>query len=60
MSQSVIYDLCQKKYEEGGQSAVFEYVSNNFPEVLWGNCEPCESNSPIELNTCLVCGSEVA
>jgi len=54
---SVIYDLCLEKYEQGGQSAVFDFVRWNFPELDWGYCEPCESDSPIEDKTCLVCGS---
>jgi hypothetical protein len=54
---SVIYDLCLEKYEQGGQSAVFDFVNLNFPELSWKYCEPCESDSPIEDKTCLVCGS---
>jgi hypothetical protein len=56
---SVIYDLCVEKYEQGGQSAVFDFVNENFPELSWGWCEPCESKSPIEAETCLVCGGKV-
>lgn len=56
---SVIYDLCTMQYEQGGQSAVFNFVSNNFPELQWQKCKPCESVSPIEGDTCLVCGSKV-
>ena len=56
---SVIYNLCVMKYEQGGQSAVFDFVSRNFPEIKWSWCEPCESESPIEDSTCLVCGGVV-
>jgi hypothetical protein len=55
---SVIYDLCVQKYEQGGQFAVFDFVNQNFPELFWGWCKPCESESPIESATCLVCGSK--
>lgn len=56
---SIIYDLCEKQYEQGGQDAVFNFILNNFPELPWKKCEPCEISSPIEDNTCLVCGSTV-
>jgi hypothetical protein len=57
---SVIYDLCVQKYEQGGQAAVLDFISRNFSEIVWNYCKPCESKSPIEDNTCLVCGSNPA
>jgi hypothetical protein len=53
------YELCEKQYEKGGQSAVFDFVIKNFPELIWAYCKPCESDSPIDDSTCLVCGTAV-
>jgi hypothetical protein len=52
-------EVCQILYEKKGQSAVLEFVLNNFPEMEWLPCEPCEISSPIENGACLVCGSKV-
>jgi hypothetical protein len=58
-----IYDQCLLAYASGGQSSVFELVLTKYPETQWRYCEPCESDSPVELDTgslfCLVCGSLV-
>jgi hypothetical protein len=51
------YEECCRLYEKTGQSGVFDYILKNHPETLWTYCEPCESDSPTEENTCLVCGS---
>lgn len=52
-------EVCEMLYEKKGQSAVFEFVLNNFPEIEWLPCEPCEISSPIKDDACLVCGSKV-
>jgi hypothetical protein len=52
-------EVCEILYEKKGQSAVFEFVLNNFPEVEWLPCEPCEISSPMKDEACLVCGSKV-
>lgn len=48
---------CERIYNAEGQSAVFEYVSKKHPDVEWLPCEPCETESPISDNACLVCGT---
>ena len=34
-------------YDEGGQSAVFDYVHVHHRDWDWAYCEPCECESPI-------------
>jgi hypothetical protein len=53
------YEKAVEIYEAGGQSAVFDAVNSG--EIIatgWHVCEPCETESPFEGNTCLVCGTE--
>ncbi len=52
------YDKCKKLYDKDGQSAVFDYA-NKHDDIKWGECKPCEAVSPVEENTCLVCGSHI-
>ena len=58
-----IYDECLLAYVSGGQSAVFDLVLAQYPKTEWRYCEPCEINSPMEMDSgslfCLVCGSLV-
>ena len=51
--------VCETIYEREGQSAVFEFVLKNFPEIEWMTCDPCEISSPTQDGACLVCGSSV-
>jgi hypothetical protein len=55
-----LYPVCERIYEKHGQSAVFDFVLNNYPEIKWQRCLPCETESPIQKNLCLVCGSLVS
>ena len=57
--QKTLSDRCQEIYEEKGQYAVYDYVRENHPEVLWSDCKPCEDSTPTDPNdnACLVCGS---
>lgn len=55
-----LYEICEDLYSRKGQSAVYDYINKNHPEVEWRWCEPCEANSPADptdQKTCLVCGS---
>lgn len=53
-------DLVYAVYESGGQSSVYEFVSQFHPHIAWGRCGLCERWSPINENACLVCGSRYA
>lgn len=52
-------ETCYEIYTERGQSAVFDYINAEHPELPWRWCEPCESISPADPadKSCLVCGS---
>lgn len=52
-------ETCYEIYAERGQSAVFDYINAEHPEIRWAWCEPCEIMSPEDPTdlTCLVCGS---
>ena len=49
-------------YDNGGSSAVFDWVHANRPEWEWEWCEPCEEDTPSWLDDtddiCAVCFSE--
>ncbi len=34
-------------YDEGGQSAIYDYVNEHYPNWDWAYCEPCECDSPV-------------
>jgi len=47
-------------YENMGQRAVHRSVESGTLKVdCWAPCEPCEEESPIYDNACLVCGTGV-
>ena len=47
-------------YERSGQFAVHDAVGRGeLPCDGWHYCEPCEIESPIFANACLVCASEL-
>jgi len=47
-----------KLYVKGGQSLVYDHVNEaKLKYDKWDYCEPCECDSPIYKNACLVCGS---
>lgn len=48
----IAYDI----YEVSGQDGVLKWARELPLEWAW--CEPCEYESPIDKNTCLVCGTE--
>jgi hypothetical protein len=54
-----IEKICGLIYEEYGQGAVISFADSIGWDV-WQVCEPCEYESPILDNACLVCGSEVS
>lgn len=59
--RNIVKRQAHKKYEEGGQSAVFDFINNFYSaSVNWEYCKPCECISPTlkEEHECLVCGSE--
>ena len=52
------YDKAVAIYEAKGQSAVFDAILDGTLKVdYWAECEPCETESPIEDEVCLVCGT---
>lgn len=55
--QLPLYEQCQRIYGAIGQWAVFDFIHQMHPEVLWGWCEACVSDSPVDSDICLVCGS---
>jgi hypothetical protein len=57
VTESALYRECEEIYDKGGQYAVWDFITDNHPEIIWDYCPPCESESPAENGTCLVCGS---
>jgi hypothetical protein len=53
-----IYEKCLKVYENTGQSGVFDFINEHFPNTEWLYCEPCEIESPQD-GSCLVCGTRI-
>jgi hypothetical protein len=59
-----IFDICQRKYEEGGSAAVIEYIEEalrqgdniHLLEVVYERCEACDADMPSLNHVCLVCG----
>ena len=46
-------------YVEKGQDGVFSAAHNGTIKIdKWDYCEPCEYDSPIYENCCLVCGNK--
>lgn len=45
------------EYEQGGQSAVYDYVNAHHPDWRWGWCEGCDCESPAmpDDGLCAVC-----
>jgi hypothetical protein len=60
IDQQLLYEWCGRIYSRDGQSAVFDFILESYPNQPWDNCEPCETLSPRTEETkpsCLVCGS---
>jgi hypothetical protein len=54
----VLSGVCKTIYEVDGQQAVLDFVKRYFVnDVDWALCEPCEYISPMQFDSCLVCGS---
>lgn len=52
------FNRAYEEYEEGGQWAVYDAVSNGeIPCDKWAHCIPCDRKSPILDNACLVCAT---
>lgn len=51
---------CIRRYSAhpGGQVAVFDFINENYPLIPWAWCKPCESDSPMLGDECLVCGTK--
>jgi hypothetical protein len=49
-------------YDEGGQSAIYDYVNEHYPNWDWDFCEPCDCDSPVykyeSYRICAVCFSD--
>lgn len=61
MSDEVLIDLCDKIYENFGSTAVIDFISycqdnNQLQQVMWRDCNGCDSRTPFIKDTCLVCG----
>lgn len=52
-------DECERIYEKHGQFAVHDFIRTQHPEVAWAYCGPCEIESPVYDDCCLVCGSVI-
>jgi hypothetical protein len=52
----VLVQKAEKLYSKGGQAEVLAFFTN-IGHKNWADCKPCEWESPISENTCLVCGS---
>jgi hypothetical protein len=45
-------------YSEHGATAVYDAVNNGTLTFdYWNYCKPCDAETPIEDNACLVCGT---
>jgi hypothetical protein len=54
----VLSGVCKVVYEVDGQQAVLDFVKRYFVnDVDWALCEPCDYISPMQFDSCLVCGS---
>lgn len=46
-------------YDEGGQSAIYDYVLEHHKDWDWAFCEPCDCDSPVwvteKQKVCAVC-----
>lgn len=55
---SKLSEQCEAIYVKSGQDAVLDFISKNYPQIVWDWCEPCEYRSPRDTDyACLVCGS---
>lgn len=54
-----IYSECLRVYETRGQHGVFDLVTSKYPWITWEYCTPCEVDSPVLDQSCLVCGSVI-
>lgn len=58
----LIHDLLMNKahriYQKKGQSGVFDWA-NKIGIKKWAYCEPCDSESPVSREYCLVCWSVI-
>lgn len=52
-------EKCREIYEEAhdGQAAVERFIRENYPEIPWLPCAPCEDETPSHEGACLVCGT---
>jgi hypothetical protein len=57
--EELLIEKCYIIYQQRGQSGVFEYIAKNHPQLDWKYCEPCEIESPVCDNECLVCSSPI-
>lgn len=53
-----IEDTCERLYQKGGASDVYEFVRKCYPDMPWSQCEDCDAETPHRNDTkvCLVCG----
>lgn len=60
VDQQQLSEWCGRIYSREGQSAVFDYILEYYPQQKWDDCQPCEVKSPVteeDESSCLVCGS---
>ena len=52
-------EKCREIYESShdGQAAVERFIRENYPEIPWLPCAPCEDETPSHEGACLVCGT---
>jgi hypothetical protein len=63
-----LFEICKRKYEEGGSAAVIEYIEEAIRQgedtivldVEYKPCRACDNDMPSLKGICLVCGQKVA
>jgi hypothetical protein len=51
-------EVCGVIYEKDGQQGVLDFINRYFmKDVDWVFCRYCEVDSPMQFDSCLVCGS---
>lgn len=55
---SKLSEECLMIYVSRGQQAVYDYIKQTHPEILWKRCDPCEDETPVDTDgRCLICDS---
>lgn len=52
---SAMEDRLVALYEQGGQSAIYDYVNAHHPDWAWARCDRCDDDTPTWAGVCAVC-----